>query len=352
MNRTVFLAIILTLLLQPGVCIAEDGHLHHEQDNHTEDSHGGLEDDHKEHGPAQEEHDHDSHAEESHGSHEDEDGYQTFVEISPEMAKKSGVTISQVKRDFITEELSLPGEISVNGNNLVHVVPRFPGTLKSVEKQIGEKVRAGDLLAKVQSNESLSIYEIRSEMDGTIVDKDSGAGEFVTSEKLIFTIANFDTVWVNTAIYTNQIGLIQEGQQVEVESKSNNLTQLGTIDYIRPTLSETTRTALARVVLPNGERKWFPGMFVKVKAKVSSPDKSLLIPSESVVFMDNKYVAFISGKSPDGHSGFEIVPIKIGKNNGETIEVLEGLKEGLSVASGNTYLLKAELGKGSAEQCH
>ena len=181
-----------------------------DRDNHTEDSHGGLEDDHKEHGPAQEEHDHDSHAEESHGSHEDEDGYQTFVEISPEMAKKSGVTISQVKRDFITEELSLPGEISVNGNNLVHVVPRFPGTLKSVEKQIGEKVRAGDLLAKVQSNESLSIYEIRSEIDGTIVDKDSGAGEFVTSEKLIFTIANFDTVWVNTAIYTLSLIHISE----------------------------------------------------------------------------------------------------------------------------------------------
>ena len=330
MNKYILLGLIILFFIQPVTLIAEDDHHH----------------DHAHHSP------HDDHSNESHDSHKDSDDHAAFIEISLEASKKSGVTVSEVKRDTIVEEVSLPGEISVNGNTLVHIAPRFPGTLKTVAKQIGETVRVGDLLAKIQSNESLSLYEIKSEIDGTIIDKDSAAGEFVTNEKIIFTIANFDTVWVNAAVYTNQIGQIKEGQQVVVESKSNNLTQVGTIDYIRPTLSESTRTALARVVLQNNEKKWFPGMFVKVKAKVPSNKSALLIPSESAVFLDNAYVAFIPGKSPDGHDGFEIRPIKVGKDNGKTVEVLNGLENGLSVASGNTYLLKAELGKGSAEHSH
>ena len=330
MSRILLLALILFSLLQPGICAAEDDHHHHEVHDSA----------------------HNGHTEEAHDKHKNENELPTFIEISPQMAKESGVIISKVKRDTIVEEVSLPGEISVNGNTLVHIAPRFPGTLKIVAKQIGEKVRVGDLLAKIQSNESLSLYEIKSEIDGTIIDKDSAAGEFVTNEKIIFTIANFDTVWVNAAVYTNQIGLVKKGQQVIVESKSNNLTQVGTIDYIRPTLSESTRTALARVVLQNNEKKWFPGMFVNVKTKVPSTKAALLIPSESAVFLDNAYVAFIPGESPDGHNGFEIRPIKVGKDNGQTVEVIEGLEKGLSIASGNTYILKAELGKGSAEHSH
>ena len=105
-------------------------------------------------------------------------------------------------------------------------------------------------------------------------------------------------------------------------------------------------------MLNNHEGKWLPGMFVNVSLNTESTTSSLLIPSESAVFIDNEYVAFIEATAPDGEYGFEQRDIRIGRDNGTEIEVISGLKAGESIASGETFILKAELGKGSAEHDH
>ena len=93
-------------------------------------------------------------------------------------------------------------------------------------------------------------------------------------------------------------------------------------------------------------------MFVNVSLKLPSSEKTLVIPSDSVVFLDNEYKVFIESKLPDGDTGFKAVDIEIGRENTEETEVLKGLKLGQLVASGKTFILKAELGKGSAGDDH
>lgn len=295
-----------------------------------------------EHNHEHEENDHDDH---KHGSEE-------FIEISRDKAKRAGITTSKVTRGNLEQIIVLPGEVTVNGDSLVHISPRFEGTLRKVAKHIGEQVKKGDLLATVQSNESLSIYEITSQTDGVVIDKDASLGEFVTNSKVLFTIANFDTVWVNVAVHPNEIISVKKGLSATVTSKATKATQRGIIDYVRPTLSETTRTALARIVLDNSENKWLPGMFVNVTLNLSSRNTMLLIPSESAVFMDNEYVAFVKATSVDGDEGFQKKDITIGRDNGSHVEVLSGLNQDQVVASGETFILKAELGKESVEHDH
>jgi cobalt-zinc-cadmium efflux system membrane fusion protein len=314
-----------------------------EQHDHDHDHHQDH-DDHKAH----DEHEHSDHSGHAHGD-EHEEG---FVEIPEAKADKAGITSSKVIRGDLSQRIVLPGEVAVNGDSLVHIAPRFAGTLKKVKKQIGEKVNVGDLLATVQSNESLSQYEIKSDTAGVIIDKDASVGEFVTSDKVIFTVANFDTVWVNAAVHTKDLSSLKEGLLASVESKTIKLSQSAKIDYIRPTLSEITRTALVRIVLDNSNGKWLPGMFVSVTIDKPSPATKLLIPIESAVFVENEYIAFVKGTSPDGESGFEKRDIRIGEDDGVSVEVLHGLQEGENVASGETFILKAELGKGSAEHSH
>jgi len=311
-------------------------------------------------------HDHSSHAEhgdrkeevkhqdDKHPEHEDHgDGEQAqFVELSSEAAKKAGIKIVKVERSAFNEILSFPGEIAVNGDNLVHVAPRFEGTIKKVLKQVGQSVQIGDILATVQSNQSLASYNIEAESTGVVIDKDASAGEFITNSKSIFTIANFDTVWVNVAINVKDLTSIKKDYEATISSKSINLSQKAKINYIRPTLSETTRTALARIVLDNKEKKWFPGMFVNVTVMLPSSEKALVIPSSSVVFIDNEYKVFVKSKLPDGDSGFQAVDVEVGRDNTEYAEILNGLKAGQEIASGKTFILKAELGKGSAGHDH
>ena len=338
MNKILLTIISCTALVWPTVLFAEEGH------DHGKEHSSQLEDDHNKN----RDYSNDSDAEENHGDEYDEG----FIEIPEKKAEKAGITTSKVIKGNLTKTLVLPGEVTINGDLLVHVAPRFEGTIKKVTKHIGENVKKGDLLATVQSNESLSIYEIKAETDGIVIDKDASQGEFATNDKVLFTIANFDTVWVNAAVHTKDVVSVKKGLTATIQSKTTNTTQAGTINYVRPTLNENTRTALARIVLDNPDRKWLPGMFVNVSLNLSSPRSNLLMPSESAVFVENEYVAFVKGISPDGEQGFGKRDIKIGQDNGEQVEVLSGLKVGEVVASGETFILKAELGKGSAEHCH
>ncbi len=93
-------------------------------------------------------------------------------------------------------------------------------------------------------------------------------------------------------------------------------------------------------------------MFVNVTVELPSSKSKLLIPVESAVFVGNEYVAFVKGLSSDGHAGFDRRDIEIGDDDGRFVEVLEGLSEGDEIASGETFILKAELGKGSAGHNH
>lgn len=324
MNKiTLFLATLVILTI-PIHVLAEDDHNHHDHKKHEDHGHDEHKDDHEE----------------------------GFVEITKEKAQRAAIKTSKVIQGNLNQTLVLPGEVTVNGDLLVHIAPRFEGTLKKVAKHVGEKVKKGDLLATIQSNESLSIYEITSETDGVVIDKDAAHGEFVTNDKVLFTIANFDTVWVNAAIHTNELVSVKKGLTAIVHSKSTKHSQTGIINYVRPTLNETTRTALARIVLDNSNRQWLPGMFVNVSLNLSATTPQLLIPSESAVFIQNEYVAFVKATSPDGKEGFEKRDITVGQDNGIQAEVLSGLKLGEVVASGETFILKAELGKGSAEHDH
>ena len=52
-------------------------------------------------------------------------------------------------------------------------MPRFPGIVKAVKKRLGDKVERGEVLAQIESNESLKIYDVVSEIAGTVITKTS-----------------------------------------------------------------------------------------------------------------------------------------------------------------------------------
>lgn len=345
--------------------LAEEGHDHDshdvkEKDNHADEDH--KEEKHEDHdGHSEKKHKNDSHDEDEHGHGESggEDGHEghdehgeNSVEMELDKAKRAGVKISSVGEVKLNKAMRFYGETTLDLDNIVHVVPRFSGVIQEVGKHLGESVKKGDLLAKIQSNESLSSYDINSEIDGVIIRKDAALGEFVNEEKEIFVVANLDSVWVNVALYPKDLKRIQLGTPARVISEAAELTQTGNINYIRPTLTERTRTALARIELDNKPLKWFPGMFVEVEALLDSENAPIGVPSSSLVMLNNQMSVFVLSKTKDGDTGFEVRNVRVGKSDGESTEILFGLNAGEQVASGRTFILKAELGKGEAEHEH
>ena len=314
-------------------------------------------DSHSEKGEQDDGQDHDPHAikDENHRGHGHDEHSGTpkeFLEFPWKNTKHEGIDFVTVGPAVIQENQSFYGETVINGNSLVHVVPRFPGTLTRVSKMLGDTVQAGEVLATVQSNESLSNYSVKAEIDGVIIDQDATKGEFVSSEKVLFKLANLETTWANIAIPPRLLASLKSGTPATVISQSTDARLDAQITYVRPTLSEATRSGHARLELPNQQQQWPPGMFITVEVTLSRGDVPLAVPESSVLLIENKPSVFVKAKAPDGDEGFEVRHLKTGRSDERFIEIVDGLKLKEVVAAGNTFLLTAEMGKSSAEHSH
>lgn len=189
----------------------------------------------------------------------------------------------------------------------------------------------------------LNRFEIRAPFDGTIVEKHLALGEAVKEDASIFTLSDLRTVWAEFAVAPKDLAMVRVGQKVVVTSSAFESKVKGTVSYVGALLGEQTRTARARVTLSNPQGAWRPGLFVTVSVLGDSLAAPLVVSAEALQTIENKPVVF---KAVQG--GFAVTPVKVGRTDGKNVEVLDGLKAGDKVASSNTFVLKADLGKASA----
>ena len=188
---------------------------------------------------------------------------------------------------------------------------------------------------------------MRAPFDGTVVEKHIALGEAVKEDTSIFTLADLRTVWAEFAVSPKDLALVRVGQKVRVTSSAFTEEIEGKVSYVGDLIGAQTRTARARVTLPNPQGAWRPGLFVTVSAAGNPISAAVVIPIEAIQSIDSKDVVF---KKVEG--GFEATSIKVGRKDAKGAEVLEGLKIGETVATSNAYILKSELGKASAEHAH
>jgi cobalt-zinc-cadmium efflux system membrane fusion protein len=268
--------------------------------------------------------------------------------LTPEAVHRAKITTQAVAARHIEVTVTAPGEVRLNREQMLIARPRFPGVVTEMRKRLGDQVKAGEILAVIQSNSSLTEYTIQATMDGQIVARAGMVGASVDHESLLYTLADLSTVWVDFAIYPQYVGVIQRAQPVQVHAATQqNLQASGEIDYVGPLLEADTRVSHGRIVLPNRDGAWQPGLYVNVTAIVDRADVAVAVPEGAIVRSKFGPSVFLA----DG-STFEIQPIVLGRSDGIFTEVLKGLCAGDTIVVSNVYLLKAELGRGEAAHDH
>lgn len=289
--------------------------------------------------------DHD-HAAEDHGDHGEDEGHANEVHVTSAQRTRYGITTAPVGPGELDLGVDLPAEVRPDGDRLAHIVPRFPGIVKDVRRNVGDRVKSGDVLATIESSESLAPYPLVTLTDGIVIEKHLTRGEAVDREKQTYVIADLSQVWVDASVFQRDLGHVRLGQGVRVSAGPGGPSALGTISYLTPVVDVPTRTATARVVLPNPGGAWRPGIFATVRALQPVP-VPLAIPRDAVQTIDGQTVAFV-----DDPHGFTIRHVVLGRAGDTLVEVLDGLVPGEAIAVTNTFLLKAEAGKGAAEHAH
>ncbi len=264
------------------------------------------------------------------------------IVLSEDEIAEFDITIGTVQSGKLQVSITVPGEIVIPPDNLAHIHPRFPGMVKEVKKHIGDHVSEGEILAIIESNESLTEYQIKSLIDGTIIEKHITRGEIVDADNNLhgFVIANLNEVWAYLNIYQKDLPFVKKGQKVTISLGPGLKEIAGRINYISPIIDETTRTATARVVLPNPKGIWKPGLFVIGSIITDEFKAEVAVPKTAIETIENKPCIFV--QSGDG---FEPRFITLGRRNQILVEVLNGLNKGEKYVTKGGFTLKAELQK-------
>lgn len=340
------------------------------------------------------------------------------IGMSEVQMKNNGLEVATVGPARIKTALQLQGEIRLNEDRTVHVVPRLSGLVESVSVNAGDSVRRGQVLAVLSSqlladqrsellgaqkrlslarttferektlwegkisaeqdylqaraalqeaeiaeqsarqklaslgavtsaSGNLTRLEVRAPIDGVITDKQISVGEVVKEDANIFVVADLSTVWVEMTVYAKDLNAVKVGQVASVKASAFDAQASGTLSYVGSLVGEQTRAAKARVVLPNPQGLWRPGLPVNVELTAAEVEVPLAISAEAVQTLRDWTVVF--GRYGDQ---FEARPVTLGRSDGRLVEVLSGLQAGERYAAKNSYLIKADIGKSGASHDH
>lgn len=284
------------------------------------------------------------------GKHKHQWQYDSFegrVELSDAAIKAADFTFLQAEPRKIAVSIELNGRISANNDRTAHITPRFPGIVKQVSRAIGEEVAAGDLLAKIESNQSLQTYEVRSLIAGTIVNKHVSLGEFVNEEQTIFIISDLQEVWADFAIFPGHFQSVKKGQSISIYPYGSSEGIDSVVSYISAYSDPITQSKTLRAVLPNKENSLPPGLFASARVVTETRPVELTVKKTAIQALNDFTVVFVK----EGNT-FEARPITTGIEDDEYIEILSGLKKGQKYVHENNYLLKAEILKSGAAHHH
>ena len=170
-------------------------------------------------------------------------------------------------------------------------------------------------------------------------------GEALEANAEAFTLADLSTVWIDVSVYQKHLLAVRQGQEVVISAGAGMPDATGTIAYIGPIVGEQTRTAMARVVLPNSDGLWRPGLFVTVGVAVEQLTVPVVVPNTAIQIVNGETVVFVEEAGV-----FKPVHVQVGRADSVRAEMVSGLDSGLSYVAKGGFHLKAELGKESLQR--
>lgn len=205
------------------------------------------------------------------------------------------------------------------------------------------------LNVKKESNESHTsgTIPVKAPISGIIVERNVVIGQLVDATTNAFKIINTSSVWIDGQLYEKDANRISENSDIYFTSSTYPEEKFNAkINYIGKVIDETTRTITVRAELNNPAGKLKPQMFGELHISSGKNSKALVVPTESVVKINNNDFVFVL----ENDSVFQKRAVQLGSSQNEMIEILNGIKEGEKIVVKGSFYLKSEIMKNEIEE--
>lgn len=348
---------------------------------------------------------------ESEEKEEKAEGKEDFVTLTDQQIRAAGIDVTPVRQAF-AGAIEAPAVIAADPKQSAVVSSSVGGRVVEVRRNLGEAVNRGDVLAVIESRDiaqlraeieiakrqfelgqatfkreerlfgekvtsrqefevartsaqeagtrlrlaeqqlaaaggagggQLNRLMLRSPIKGNVTARQIALGDIVEPNTHLFEVANLNNLAVELSLSPDDAARVAVGATVDVSTDGRNgsarITSLSRI------LDPTTRQVRAIALLPNERGTWRIGETARASIALSgsAAGGQLAIPRTAVQTVEDKPSVFVRAKD-----GFAIKHVVLGAAAAGYVKVVSGLDGKEQIAVSNTYLLKAEHGKGEA----
>jgi cobalt-zinc-cadmium efflux system membrane fusion protein len=160
---------------------------------------------------------------------------------------------------------------------------------------------------------------------------------------IAFVISDISTVWVQGHVYDRDLAAVHLGDKVEQRNASFPETFEGVVSNIGDLVDPATRTTPVRIVTANPHGLLKKDLFVDVVIHGKTTREALVVPTAAVLYDDDNF-PFVYLQAGAGKFSQRLV--KAGPQQGDDIQILDGLQEGdIVVSQGSVFLQFANTSK-------
>ncbi|SDD52034.1 efflux RND transporter periplasmic adaptor subunit [Aquimonas voraii] len=275
--------------------------------------------------------------------------YESFegrTRIAQSAADEIGIRVEPIGSGPIEQRLRAQGRVVLPANAQAAVSARFPGLIRSLRADIGERVGAGQLLAEIESNASLGRYTVASPIDGVVLERAAALGG-MAGDAPLFVIGRLDALVADLPVFGAEALALAPGTPVRLTRLIDGRAIDSALQAVLPQADAHSQSLVARVALPVDDGQWRPGMAVEASLQLSADEVPLRLPLSALQRFRDWQVAFLRVGED-----YEIRPLELGRSDGDWVEVLEGLKAGDEVVVEQSFLIKADIEKSGASHDH
>ena len=273
------------------------------------------------------------------------DNFEGRTRINADVADAMGITTGAAGSQVLVERLPLFGRLVADTNALTQLSARFEGVIKAIHVSLGQQVKAGTPLISIESNESLKSYVLRADIAGEIAALPVNVGE-ATSGRTLVSIVDRSRQVVLLKAFPDDRRRVALNNSVQLRNDTMDVIGEGEVQWISPLLN-ADQSADIRVSVDASNLALPAGSFIRGDVEVARYEVPLAVKRKALQSFRDFTVVY--AKVGDQ---YEVRMLELGREAGEWVEVLGGLKPGTEYVTDNSFIIKADIEKSGASHDH
>ncbi len=253
-----------------------------------------------------------------------------YINAVGEKVKKGDVLFTLYSPELVKAQEELLNAYRTGRNGLVK---------GATERLVTLGVDRGQIKSITRSGKASQTIEIKAPADGVIASLNVREGGYLSPAQAVISAGPLDNVWVDAEVFERQAHWMKAGSQatMTLDAIPGNEWQ-GVVDYVYPILDPKTRTLRVRLKFPNPNGELKPNMFANIALQPVTDDAVLTIPESSVIRSGGMTRVVLA----EGDGKYRSARIEVGREAGEQIEVLQGLKQDDKIVTSAHFMLDSE----------